>query len=148
MENVSVSATVHNFGDFGESFTVNCYANTTLVDSHVVSLSSGGWVSLVLGWNTSGFSRGSYYVTVEAVPVLGEVYIEDNVMIHGTVHVKLLGDVNDSGFVNVVDMFSLGKAFGSSPGSPNWNEEADMNGDNAVNAADLSRFVSNFGKAG
>jgi hypothetical protein len=147
MENVSVSATVHNFGDFGESFTVNCYANTTLVDSHIASLGSGSWVNLVLSWNTSGFSRGNYYVTVEAVPVSGEVYTDDNTMIHGTVHVKFLGDVNDSGFVNVLDMFSLGKAFGSIPGSPNWNEEADMNGDSAVTSDDLSRLVGNFGKA-
>jgi hypothetical protein len=147
MENVSVSATVHNFGDFGESFTVNCYANTTLVDSLVTSLASGSWANLVLSWNTSGFSRGNYYVTVEVVPVLGEVYIDDNTEIHETVRVKFLGDVNDNGFVNVFDMFSLGKAFGSSPGSPNWNEEADMNGDADVDPADLSGLVGNFGKA-
>jgi hypothetical protein len=147
MENVSVSATVHNFGDFGESVTVNCYANTTLVDSRITTLAGGSWVNLVLNWNTS-FSRGDYYVKVEAVPVPGEVYTEDNTMIHGTVRVKFLGDVNDNGFVNVLDVFSLGKAFGSSPGSPNWNEEADMNGDEAVNSADLSRLVGNFGNAG
>jgi hypothetical protein len=147
MEKVSVSATVHNFGDFGESFTVNCYANTTLVDSLVTSLASGSWANLVLYWNTSGFSRGNYYVTVEVVPVLGEVYIDDNTEIHETVRVKFLGDVNDNGFVNVFDVFSLGKAFGSSPGSPNWNEEADMNGDADVDPADLSGLVGNFGKA-
>jgi hypothetical protein len=148
MENVSVSATVHNFGDFGESVTVNCYANTTLVDSGITAVTSGSSVNLVLNWNTSGFSRGNYYVTVEAVPVSGELYIEDNTVIHGFVHVKFLGDINDSGGVNVLDVFSLGKAFGSSPGSPNWNEEADMNGDEAVNSADLSGLVGNFGNAG
>jgi hypothetical protein len=147
MENVSVSATVHNFGDFSESVTVNCYANTTLVDSHTTALVGRSSANLVLSWNTSGFPRGNYYAKVEVVPVPGEVYTADNVVIHETIYVKLLGDVNDSGFVNVLDLFSLGKAYGSSLGGPNWNEEADMNGDNTVTSNDLSRLVGNFGNA-
>ncbi|HKZ93462.1 MAG TPA: CARDB domain-containing protein [Candidatus Bathyarchaeia archaeon] len=147
-ENVTIDVTVRNWGDFGESFTLSCYANTTLVYSRPVTLASGAWTTVTFGWNTSGFERGNYYVTAVASVVLGEIYAGDNSLTHSTIRVKLLGDVDDSGLVNTRDMFNLGKAFGSVPGNPNWNEEADMNGDNAVNTVDLSELVGNFGATG
>lgn len=147
-EIVTVSVSVRNYGDYNESFTVSCYANTTLISSQLVSLNSKASSNLVFSWNTSGFVRGDYTVKAQASPVSGESYLDDNVLTHGSVRVKSLGDIDDNGLVNVRDMFSLGKAYGSSVGSPSWNEEADMNSDGTVNRADLSGLVSNFGHSG
>jgi hypothetical protein len=84
----------------------------------------------------------------EASAVVGEVYVGDNVRIEGDVVVKLLGDVDGSCFVEVRDLWAVGKAYGSIPGSPNWNEEADLNGDNAVNRTDVSSLSGNYGSTG
>jgi len=48
----------------------------------------------------------------------------------------LAGDVNNDGIVN---------SFGSTPGDPNWNEEADFDLNGAVNVFDVISLVNNFG---
>jgi hypothetical protein len=147
-EIVTIQVTVENQGDYSESFNVSCYANSVLVGFQPVSLTSRGSVNLAFPWNTSGFARGNYVIKAVASVVSGESYLTDNTRNDGTVQVKLLGDINNNGIVDVFDTFALGKAFGSTPGQPNWNEEADLNGDNVVNTSDLSGLVNSFGRTG
>ena len=62
---------------------------------------------------------------------------------------KFRGDINDDGKVDVTDLFTLGKAFGSTGGPPpslNWNPDTDLNGDNVVDTLDLSTLNENYGK--
>jgi parallel beta-helix repeat protein len=56
------------------------------------------------------------------------------------------GDLNHDGKVSVQDMFILGKAFGTTPESPQWNPAADINHDNIVDTRDLKRLHKNYGK--
>jgi hypothetical protein len=46
------------------------------------------------------------------------------------------GDLNGDGVVNILDAILLADAFGSKPGSPNWNPYADLNDDSVVNILD------------
>jgi len=57
------------------------------------------------------------------------------------------GDVNNDGIVDVADLAIIGLAYGSSPGDPNWNLEADLNVDGTVNLFDLLVVAVNFGRA-
>jgi hypothetical protein len=148
-ETVNVSVTVENQGDYDEStITVFLYANTTFLDSETIALNTRTSTIVAFAWNTLGFARGNYTMKAEASAVAGEVYVGDNVRIEGDVVVKLLGDVDGSCFVEVRDLWAVGKAYGSIPGSPNWNEEADLNGDNAVNRTDVSSLSGNYGSTG
>lgn len=45
-----------------------------------------------------------------------------------------------------VFLFALGKAYGSTPGSPNWNPGVDFDYDSDVDTADLSILSNNYGK--
>ena len=54
----------------------------------------------------------------------------------------LIGDVNEDGLVNVLDMILVSNALGSRPGDPNWNPNADLNRDGVINTLDLI-IVSN-----
>jgi len=147
-ENVKITVTVRNFGDYNETFTLSCYANTTLIGSQAVALTNKTTKNIVFLWNTAGFGRGNYSIKAEASTVTGEVYTEDNILFHEFVRVKLLGDVDDNGIVNAYDLGALKVAFGSVPGKPNWNEEADMNGNNKVDIFDLHALGHNFGATG
>jgi hypothetical protein len=50
--------------------------------------------------------------------------------------------------VGIPDFLALRAAFGSSPGSGNWNVNADLNKDNTVNANDFLIIRKNFGQSG
>ncbi len=58
------------------------------------------------------------------------------------------GDVNGDNSVGIPDFLALRAAFGSSPGSGNWNANADLNKDNTVNANDFLIIRKNFGQTG
>lgn len=60
----------------------------------------------------------------------------------------LSGDLNEDNIVNVAD-YSISKtALGTTPSSPNWNENIDINRDGIVNIFDLSFIVKNLNKVG
>ncbi len=148
-EIVDVNVTVENQGDYSEtSIVVSLYANTTYLDSETIALNARASAIVAFAWNTYGFARGNYTLRAEANAVVGEVYVGDNVRTEGEVAVKLLGDVDSNCLVEVRDLWAMGKAYGSIPSSPSWNEEADLNGDNAVNMTDVSSLSGNFGSAG
>lgn len=58
------------------------------------------------------------------------------------------GDVNGDNSVGIPDFLQLRAAFGSSPGSPNWNPYADLNGNGTVNVADFLILRKNYGMSG
>jgi len=56
-----------------------------------------------------------------------------------------MGDVNRDGRINGDDLYLLSKAYGSTPGAPNWNPDCDLNGDGKVDDTDMEIAGSNFG---
>jgi hypothetical protein len=56
------------------------------------------------------------------------------------------GDINGDGTVDIYDAITLASAFGSTPGSPNWNPNADINGDGIVDIYDAITLASHFGQ--
>jgi len=60
--------------------------------------------------------------------------------------VRIMGDVNGDGMVNMKDIALVARAFGSTPTSLNWNFAADLNRDGMVNMKDLALVARNFGR--
>jgi ABC-type branched-subunit amino acid transport system substrate-binding protein len=56
-------------------------------------------------------------------------------------------DVNYDGKVNIMDISSGAKAFGTKPGDPRWDKESDVNFDGQINILDLSKIAKDFGKS-
>jgi hypothetical protein len=46
-------------------------------------------------------------------------------------------DVNLDGQIDIVDIATVARAFGSRPGDLNWNPNADLNKDNSVDNSDM-----------
>ena len=57
-----------------------------------------------------------------------------------------LGDINGDGKVDLKDLVLLAKAYGSTPGKPNWNPLCDLNHDGVIDLVDLVTLVTLFGK--
>ncbi|MFQ5999161.1 MAG: dockerin type I domain-containing protein [Candidatus Bathyarchaeia archaeon] len=59
--------------------------------------------------------------------------------------VRIPGDVNGDGIVDIVDVVIAALAFGSTPSDPRWDVRADLNGDNLIDIHDLVIIGINFG---
>jgi len=148
-QTLSINFTVKNKGTYNESFTVNFYANTTFIGSQpVTNLTSGVESTFFFTWNTTGYTAGNYVINATTI-LSGDYDPDNNTGTYTAVRVKLLGDIDDNGRVNVTDLSRLGKAYGSTGGPPpstNWNPDSDLNVDNVVNRLDLSALSRNYGK--
>jgi hypothetical protein len=58
----------------------------------------------------------------------------------------LVGDVDGSSVVNILDAILLANAFSSSSSSPNWNPDADINTDGVVDIYDALLLATHYGE--
>jgi hypothetical protein len=137
-QNISVYAV--DLGAEPVMLNVTVYANTTYVGFQSVTLSSEGALTiLIFTWDTTGFAYGNYTISAisaYAWPVSNETNTADSNLTGGNVIVTIPGDINGDGTVDIYDAILLASAFGSTPGSPNWNPNADINGDGVVDIYD------------
>jgi hypothetical protein len=57
---------------------------------------------------------------------------------------RIIGDLNSDGTVDIRDIATAARAFGSNPSNPRWNPSADMNKDNRVDILDILLIARNF----
>lgn len=151
---VNTTIVAENQGTLAETFEVTArYENTTFgifgtIGIQTVSdLDSSTTKVLTFDWNTTGVQPCVYYTIIaEADAVLGELDISDNVLVDGTVKVKLQGDIDDNGVVDVEDLVIVALAWGSYIGDPGYDPDADLNQDGFVDIEDLSEVGRNFGR--
>jgi len=141
---VTISVTVANQGDFAETFNVTAYADASAVQTETVTLTGGSSTTLPFNWNTTGLAYGNYSIDSYAWPVPSETNTANNNLTGGTIYVGIPGDINGDGIVDIYDAILLSAAFGSSPGSANWNSNADINGDGIVDIYDGIIQSGNF----
>lgn len=86
---VGVFVLAANQGNRSEDFSVNLYANDSLVASEpLVNLSAGAVRNLTLIWNTTGASINStYQIKAEATQVPEETELDNNVFVDGFLRV-------------------------------------------------------------
>jgi hypothetical protein len=142
--NLPANLTIMNYGVYTEVFNVTLYANTTAINQTQVSLSNGNSVTLTFTWNTSGFTKGNWTISVYAEPVLNETYVADNNVTGGTLKVTIAGDINGDFTVDIYDAIMLAGTYNSQPASLNWNPNSDINSDNIVDIYDAIILANHF----
>lgn len=151
---VNITVTAKNLGDVSESFEIKVYYDTNLLATRsIVDLPSGTEVIEVFTWDTLGLTPcNNYTISAEATVVPYEFNTTNNVFIDGYVKIRHVGDINGDGKVDMKDIALVAAAFGTSPGHPRWNPEADITGptylvpDNKVDMRDVSLVAKNFGQ--
>jgi hypothetical protein len=104
-------------------------------------------ITLVFKWNTSLVTPcRNYTLRAEASILPYEYNTDNNVYVDGSVKVRILGDVDGSGVVDMNDLYLIAKAFGSRPEYSSWNPYADIDGNKKVDMHDLWLVCRIFGK--
>jgi hypothetical protein len=143
---ILISLTVSNQALNYETFHVIIYANTTIIKTQTLTLTSGNSTTITFTWNTTGFAKGNYTISAYAWPVDNESDLSDNTFTDGSVRVVKPGDINGDNFVNYLDGILLGAAFSSKPGDTNWNPNSDLNDDGYINYLDGIILGAHFGQ--
>jgi parallel beta-helix repeat (two copies) len=146
---VNITVTVENNANISvsETFTVTTNYGLNIIETEaVVDLAPGEGTTLVFNWNTTDVVPGNYTISAEASVVSDELNTDNNNFIDGSIYVIIPGDVNIDGTINNDDLTLLIAAYGSTPTSPHWNSDADLNKDNVIDALDLSTLCENYGK--
>jgi len=68
------------------------------------------------------------------------------VHLSGNLTFQSSGDLNNDGIINMLDLYTVAQAYGSTPEHPNWNPLADLNGDGIVDMRDLYIVAVRFGQ--
>jgi hypothetical protein len=142
---IFVNVTILNYGLHTETFNVTVRANATKIgEQDGLHLSSRNSTTRTFKWNTTGSAKGNYNVSAYATPVIGETYLDDNILANWWVFVTIEGDVNGDRKVDISDLTITVDAIPSIPGQPNWNPNADINGDGFVDLADIVKCIKNL----
>jgi hypothetical protein len=144
---VEITVTVKNLGQTTETFNVTTYYNETAINTITVTgLTPGQETNLTFAWNTNdALACHTYTIWSNATRVPYEYNITNNIFYDGTVKVRLMGDTNGDGIVDIKDVAAVSKAFGSTPSLPNWNPIADLNRDLRIDIKDVALVSKNFG---
>jgi len=142
---VKINVTTLNKGNFTETYNVTVYANSTVIDTEIVSLQLTGTSTILhFRWNTTGWTHGNYTISATAGPVAGEVNTLDNTLTDGRIKVVIPGDINGDGTVDIFDAIILANAFNAVPLSPKWNPNADLKADDLIDIFDAIILANHF----
>jgi hypothetical protein len=146
-----VDVTVQNNGNYIETLTFEVFANTTLIQTQVVTLTSGNSSTLTFFWNTTGRAFGNYTIGAYAWPVPSETNTADNNLTGGMISISIVGDITGptgwpDGEVNMYDVGNVARRFMAKPPSPDYNPNCDINGDGVINMIDIGTVARHFGE--
>jgi len=130
---------------YTETLDVHLYANTTLINTQTVTLTSGNSKVLTFTWATINFPLGNCTMKAQAT-INEDIDPADNTLTDGTIPVSIKGDINADGKVNIIDLYAVAKAFGSKLGDERWNPNADLNEDQQISIIDMYTIAREFGK--
>lgn len=125
---VTIQVTAMNRGNFTtETFNVTLHYSSNVIGVQTVTLGPWSNVTLTFHWDTTGqVPCNNFTIWAEASHVPFELKFDNNVYYDGWVKIKMLGDVNGDGVIDILDIVLISIAYGSRPGYPNWNPEADL----------------------
>lgn len=135
---VDISITAKNEGEFTETFNVTLYYDDNLIEQRTIfDLSPEENLTIVFHWNTENvLPCHNYSIIAKLSSVPYERDLDDNVLLYAPVKIKLMGDINGDGRVDLFDAAEFANAVASSPGHPRWNPKADFDRNDIIDVFD------------
>ncbi|MCD6240393.1 hypothetical protein J7K27_02560 [Candidatus Bathyarchaeota archaeon] len=85
---VSITATIKNLGNISESFDVEFYYDTNIIDTvSITDLPAGAEINVTVNWDTNGISEGEYTLKAFATYVPYEFNLENNEFVDGSIFI-------------------------------------------------------------
>jgi len=142
----SISVISQNYGMENEEFQVTCYANSTIIGSQPVILAAGQLTSTNFAWNTTTMTPGNYTISAEASIVPGETDTADNIRLDGIIQVRIPGDADFNGIVELDDFVHWVLNVGKTREELSVNAYADFDNNGLVDLSDYPVWVYNLGR--
>jgi len=150
-EVIQFNVTVKNQGQTMENLNVTILASSLLIGSlENITLESRESKTFTFNWNTTEATKGIYSISAQAIISLKDLNTTNDINATSIVAILLLGqagpgDVYTDGVVDIFDMVTVAREFGSPP-PPIENPCADINHDNAVDIFDITVIALHFGE--
>ena len=142
---VHANVTIANFGNATETFTATLYYNDTVISSVTINeFEPNATLTLNFDWNTTGIPCHCNYIVKAAVTVLPNELNATNNELISIVRVKLLGDIDDNGVVEMFDIGIVCQAYGAHFGHPRWNVACDIDNNGIIDLRDIGIVCVNF----
>jgi hypothetical protein len=143
----NVTVTVENQGDKTEQVVVTLCANSSYVDSRVITLDAGESRNLTFTWDTEGFSYGLYLLNATAqLQFADDDDTGDNTRVEGCMLVTIAGDVDGDHDVDIFDVVKIASCYGTEKGQPGYVANYDINDDGKIDIFDVVIANGNYGQ--
>jgi len=144
---VSVKVTIKNEGTYHETFNVELYANSTIIQTKQVSnLGPVQTQTLTFTWNTTDLTLLANYTLQAIAEILeNETDTSDNSLDFGPVFVTMIGDIMFNRKIDLYDAVALLKIYGVKEGNLNWDIMMDLVRDGAINLYDAVKLLTKYG---
>ncbi|MEM2293994.1 MAG: cohesin domain-containing protein [Nitrososphaerota archaeon] len=145
---IQINVTVTNKGNLTETFDVKVYYDATIIGTLTVKdLMPNRNFTVTFYWDTKDVPPcRNYTISAEVTTVPYELKTDDNFLKNGWVKVKLMGDIDGNGVVDLFDAVLLSDAAGTYEGHARWNPEADLDRNKYIDIFDAVILSVNSGK--
>ena len=148
---VTVSITVANLGDYGESINLSLTATnktSTSLGTKTSFVGPGASVIVYYYWNTSGIKPARYGFSATVTPVPGEAYgntFDNTLNLSNQTRIIPLGDVNQDGSIDIIDAGVCLAHFGWKDSSYYLLKYSDVDNAGYIDIIDVGVVEVNFG---
>jgi hypothetical protein len=144
---LKLNVTVENQGTVIETSNVTVYANNTFISAQPVTLNPTEIQTLTFTWDTTGYTKGNYWInaTIDIVPF--EIDTADNVWDYGWTYLTIVGDIDGDRDVDIFDIVMMAGVYGVRLPDPRYNPNADVDGDGDIDIFDIVAAAGNYGKS-
>jgi len=147
--NVSITATVSNQELSYVTFNFTINADTTTINTQIITIPSKPVTKITFKWNTTDFTYGYYTVSAQAHPAPGEAFTADNTLTDGVVMVTIPGDADGDKRVNIFDILEIQDHWYPGPplGPGGYDRNVDLDDDTNINIFDILIVQENWDKS-
>jgi parallel beta-helix repeat protein len=141
----TINVTVQNQGSLTQVFDVTVYANTSIIQTLSIYLTSGSSTTRTITWSTTGWTKGAYTLKVFVTIVPGETDTADNTFTYGIVKVTVPGDTDGDRDIDIYDIVKIASAYGAKRGEARFNPNCDIDSNDVINIYDVVIATSRYG---